>query len=316
MAQRLKTPSAFDFFSEDQAERWKPWREGIELYLAVGMKGESNADKSKALLYIMGPKGREMFKTFTFAEDGSDNSTIPKHILDKFEQRVAPTNNLIITRHRFNMRFQGEHESADEYITALMTLASFCDYGDLRDQLLRDRIVCGIRSKEVKEKLFQKPDLTLAKAINIYVRFKVDTGSQANIIPQKIFKKINDPMIKVQKTGTTLTSYSNNKIKVLGKCKLMCIDTEIEFYITQTDQPPLLGFQASQDLELIKVVLSLETKEKRKEKKAEIMKKFPKVFSDGLGCLAEPYHIRLDPSVTPVIHPPRKIPVALRDKLK
>ena len=35
----------------------------------------------------------------------------------------------------------------------------------------------------------------------------------------------------------------------------------------------------------------------------------------GLGCLKEPYHIKIDTSVSPVMHPPR-IPTALRGKLK
>ena len=35
-----------------------------------------------------------------------------------------------------------------------------------------------------------------------------------------------------------------------------------------------------------------------------------------MGCLHEPYHIEIDPEITPVINPPRKIPVAIKDRLK
>ncbi|CAC5383949.1 unnamed protein product [Mytilus coruscus] len=45
------------------------------------------------------------------------------------------------------------------------------------------------------------------------------------------------------------------------------------------------------------------------------VKSFPKVFT-GLGCLEKPYHIKIYSSVNPVINPPRKIPAALREKLK
>ena len=34
----------------------------------------------------------------------------------------------------------------------------------------------------------------------------------------------------------------------------------------------------------------------------------------GLGCLPGEHSIKLDKSVTPTVQPPRKIPVALRDK--
>ena len=42
---------------------------------------------------------------------------------------------------------------------------------------------------------------------------------------------------------------------------------------------------------------------------------FPDVFA-GLGKLPGQYNIELDPDVHPVIHPPRKVPVALKEKLK
>ena len=37
---------------------------------------------------------------------------------------------------------------------------------------------------------------------------------------------------------------------------------------------------------------------------------------DELGCLPEVHLINLKPDVTPVVHPPRRIPYALRDKLR
>ena len=42
---------------------------------------------------------------------------------------------------------------------------------------------------------------------------------------------------------------------------------------------------------------------------------YPKIFN-GPGKLTEEHHIHIKENTTPVIHPPRKIPVALRDRLK
>ena len=44
--------------------------------------------------------------------------------------------------------------------------------------------------------------------------------------------------------------------------------------------------------------------------------KYPKVFSEGVGLLEDIYHIRLDPSIDPVQHAPRRVPIPLRDILK
>ena len=48
----------------------------------------------------------------------------------------------------------------------------------------------------------------------------------------------------------------------------------------------------------------------------QFIMKHPKVFSEGVGLLDDIYHIRLDPSIYPVLHVPRRVPVPLRDILK
>ena len=48
----------------------------------------------------------------------------------------------------------------------------------------------------------------------------------------------------------------------------------------------------------------------------QFIMKYPKVLSEGVGLLEGIYHIRLDPSIDPVQHAPRRVPVPLRDILK
>ena len=46
----------------------------------------------------------------------------------------------------------------------LRTLASTCEFNDLKDGLIRDRIVCGIRNEALRERLLRIADLSLEKA--------------------------------------------------------------------------------------------------------------------------------------------------------
>ena len=46
-----------------------------------------------------------------------------------------------------------------------------------------------------------------------------------------------------------------------------------------------------------------------------LIKKYEDVF-DGIGCLEGTYRIKIDPTVSPVVHPPRKIPFTPREKVK
>ena len=41
----------------------------------------------------------------------------------------------------------------EEYITTLYSLIETCNYGDLKDELLRDRLIVGIRDAKLSESL-------------------------------------------------------------------------------------------------------------------------------------------------------------------
>ena len=56
-------------------------------------------------------------------------------------------------------------ESADSFITALHCLAEHCGYGTLHDEMVRDRLVVGLRDKRLSEQLQMDPELTLEKAV-------------------------------------------------------------------------------------------------------------------------------------------------------
>ena len=52
-------------------------------------------------------------------------------------------------------------------MTALRALAETCEFGTLKDHLIRDRIVCGVQENAVRRKLLQESGLTLSKCVDI-----------------------------------------------------------------------------------------------------------------------------------------------------
>ena len=58
-------------------------------------------------------------------------------------------------------------ESVDSLITDLYGLAKYCNFGTLKDELIRERIVVGLRNCDLSEKLQLDPKLTLEKAMNL-----------------------------------------------------------------------------------------------------------------------------------------------------
>ena len=50
------------------------------------------------------------------------------------------------------------------YVAELRRIAEYCDYGAVLSDMLRDRLVCGVRDKSIQRRLLQTPDLTFNKA--------------------------------------------------------------------------------------------------------------------------------------------------------
>ena len=66
------------------------------------------------------------------------------------------------------------------FITDLYRLAEFCEYGSLRDEMIRDRLVVGLRNDKLSEKL-QMHEL----------RFNLWAGCSTGQLKVKMLKKNN-----------------------------------------------------------------------------------------------------------------------------
>ena len=74
--------------------------------------------------------------------------------------------NVIYERYKFNNHSQESDESIDAYTTALFTLDESCEFGSLKEDLIRDRLHCGISDNSLRKKLLQEPKLTLDKCLD------------------------------------------------------------------------------------------------------------------------------------------------------
>ena len=70
----------------------------------------------------------------------ANKATVDK-IIKKFDEFFATRRNVIYERGRFNLRTQQSGESAEQFITALYTLSEWCEYGDMREELIHDRLI-------------------------------------------------------------------------------------------------------------------------------------------------------------------------------
>ena len=85
--------------------------------------------------------------------------------------------------------------------------------------------------------------------------------------------------------------------------------------MTNTNGPVILGLSTCSDLNLITVNNEVKKRPSDANLHQTILREYSDVF-DGIGCFERNCKITLDPNVAPVVHPPRRVPVALRDALK
>ena len=142
-----------------------------------------------------------MFDTFNLNEE--DRVDVVK-VLQEFETRCLPVSNVIYEGYILNKRAQEAGESLDHYITEVMKQAELCKYGNLKDELIRDRLVSGIKEDRIREKLLSKKDLTLEKAIQIL------RTSQATQFQAKGMAAEQEALVKSVKTNSKTTKRGDN----------------------------------------------------------------------------------------------------------
>ncbi|RXN35724.1 Retrovirus-related Pol polyprotein from transposon 412 [Labeo rohita] len=96
-----------------------------------------------------------------------DEAKILKSYYDRFTAYVEPKANVIFAHYKFHEKVQGECEPFQQFVTDLRLLVKDCNYAN-SDEMIQERIVFGIYSPKVREKLLNMgSELTLEKAIDV-----------------------------------------------------------------------------------------------------------------------------------------------------
>ncbi|UYV72785.1 hypothetical protein LAZ67_10000705 [Cordylochernes scorpioides] len=85
-----------------------------------------------------------------------------------------PFKNTIQRRNAFFTCVQKERQGIMEFVTELKHLAQECEFENLTESLIRDRLIIGILDREMKGKLLEDPQFTLPRAISIGYDFRVN----------------------------------------------------------------------------------------------------------------------------------------------
>lgn len=148
--------------------------------MVMGESGEK--EQCSAFLYIIGRDGRDVFNTMTIPDTDKDKIEV---LFQKFKEYCQPSENTIVWRNHFNTKTQARGESLGQFVTELRTLAKKCKFGQLSDELIRDRIVCGINNEKLKERLLRDGELTIPRTISVCRASEETTHMMTNLNHEK-----------------------------------------------------------------------------------------------------------------------------------
>ena len=161
MYSQLPTPPPMSL-KGNLAENWTFSRESWESYkIATELDKKPKPVILETLKVVLGRETYQIAKNLPVAD-----RTDPDSFLQALTQHFEPQRNTIFERYLLKNANQ-QNENIDQYLNRLRKLASTCAYGALCDELIRDRLVIGIKSHEVRKRLLREKALTLNTALDI-----------------------------------------------------------------------------------------------------------------------------------------------------
>jgi transposase InsO family protein len=129
---------------------------------------EVTARKSKrraVLLSVVGQSTYALLRNLLSPQKPTDKTF--EQIIGILKNHYAPTPSVSVQRYKFYSRNKRKDESVAEFVSELRKLAENCQFGETLEDMLRDRLVCGINDDSVQRRLFIEKDLNFAKALSI-----------------------------------------------------------------------------------------------------------------------------------------------------
>lgn len=169
-------------FYENIAENCRVFEQEYDIFIAAAHYDKPARTKAYILLNLAGSEAIERERSFVYAPavrgpnvDGQPGPNItpaeskedPECLKKKFRELCSPQINLTMERHKFFTRSQNQGEPIESYVTDLRIKAKTCNFGTLQEELIKDRLVCGIKDDNLRKILLRDSGLTLPKAVSV-----------------------------------------------------------------------------------------------------------------------------------------------------
>ena len=209
--------SELDIDSLNLVDVWKEWKEAWELYrISSGVHEKDDAIQIATIQSIPGIKARRVLKTLPNIPGDVTERTVGG-ILTALETYCVPRKNTTYERYVFRITIH-EDRSFDIFVTDLRRKADYCDFGAIKDSLIRDQIGVGINDPKLRERLLRETDLTLEKAIKL-CRITEQSQEQSKIFISPTTQTGSIDAVRKTEPPVDITKSKNEDSRRIMKCK-------------------------------------------------------------------------------------------------
>ncbi len=157
-------------------------------------------------LFCLGSQTYSLMRNLLSPDKPGDKSF--SELVELLKNYYNPTPSEIVQRFKFNSRNRQPNETVADYVAVLCELAQHCNYGDKLQEMLRDRLVCGIEADGIQRRLLAEAELTFEKALKLAQA--IETANKYVLDLQCQNKTSADVHVK-QSTQTVLKFEARNK---------------------------------------------------------------------------------------------------------
>ena len=143
---------------EPSIEDWSAYQERFTLFFAAN---DITDDSRRKAIFLTTCRAVTygLFRSLASPDKPADISL--KQLWERAAAHYHLKPSRAVQRFRFNSRVHQPGESVAMYLAELKSLLERCDFRDTLNDMLRDRIVCGIHDQRTQRRLLAETDLTL-----------------------------------------------------------------------------------------------------------------------------------------------------------
>ena len=139
MASSLRKPDLLSF-EGNVPENLRIFFLEFDCYVKAAYPNANEKTQIQIMLNLAGRDALERSKEFEF--ESAEVEAKLANWKAKFYKLCQPMKNIIVLRHGFFSKHQKEGENFNSFVTSLRSKAKACEFGAMKDEMIRDRIVC------------------------------------------------------------------------------------------------------------------------------------------------------------------------------